>query len=814
MKFLLFSAANAAVLTANPIRRVVNMLQAMQKKCEEEGRKEEDLYEKFVCYCKTNTGELTQSIADAQTKISQLETQVTEDTAAKAQLDEELKNHKSDRAEAQQALAGATKIREKDAATYAKNESDLSTNIRALGKAVDALEKGLSGGAFMQGGSMSREGATLRKLATTASLSDIDRESITAFLSNSSTAPGTSEIVGILKEMKDEMERDHKDLVAAEEAAIAQFAELKAAKNKEIAAATRAIEKKTQRSGELAVKIVEGKNDLEDTKEALSEDEQFKVNLKKDCAHKEQEQNERVKTRAEEIQALSETIKILNDDDALDLFNKTLPKPRAVALLQQRVTKEHLQARARDILKNASSTYKSVQLDLISMALRGKKVDFSKVLKMIDDMVGVLGTEQKDDDEHREYCNKEFDTSDDKKKEIERRIEDLTHEREEAQTSSKTLAKEIAALQAGIKALDKSVAEATEQRKAEHAEYVETQANNQAAVDLISFAKNRLNKFYNPKLYKPPPPRELTEEERIYSNFGGDVPTAAPTGIAGTGIGQATFIQLRKGAPPPPPETFGAYSKKSSESGGVIAMIDMLTNDIKKDMTQGEAEEKNSQEEYEELMADSQKKRAADSKSITTKEQAKAEADSVAETATENLNSSNQELYATKEYIANLHKSCDFLLENYDFRKTARATEIDALKKAKAVLKGADYSFLQVSKQDPCDCIGNKSDPNCDCIGNKSFLAKKQDPCDCIGNKSDPNCDCIDKKPQSFVQIKAEDSPCVTLCKEMNQYPNCQCPNFTYDATPNHMTWDELYTHFDQLIERGRQQLKDARKNA
>jgi len=786
----------------------------MQKKCEEEGRKEEDLYEKFVCYCKTNSGELTQSIADAQTKISQLETQVTEDTAAKAQLDEELKNHKSDRAEAQQALAGATKIREKDAATYAKNESDLSTNIRALGKAVDALEKGLSGGAFMQGGSMSREGVTLRKLATTANLSDIDRESITAFLSNSATAPGTSEIVGILKEMKDEMERDHKDLVAAEDAAIAQFAELKAAKNKEIAAATRAIEKKTQRSGELAVKIVEGKNDLEDTQEALSEDEQFKVNLKKDCAHKEQEQNERVKTRAEEIQALSETIKILNDDDALDLFNKTLPKPRAVALLQQRVTKENLQARARDILKNASSTFKNVQLDLISMALRGKKVDFSKVLKMIDDMVGVLGTEQKDDDEHREYCNKEFDTSDDKQKEIERRIEDLTHEREEAQTSSKTLAKEIAALQAGIKALDKSVAEATEQRKAEHAEYVETQANNQAAVDLISFAKNRLNKFYNPKLYKPPPPRELTEEERIYSNFGGDVPTAAPTGIAGTGIGQATFIQLRKGAPPPPPETFGAYSKKSEESGGVIAMIDMLTNDIKKDMTQGESEEKNSQEEYEELMADSQKKRAADSKSITTKEQAKAEADSVAETATENLNSSNQELYATKEYIANLHKSCDFLLENYDFRKTARATEIDALKKAKAVLKGADYSFLQVSKQDPCDCIGNKSDPNCDCIGNKSFLAKKQDPCDCIGNKSDPNCDCIDKKPKSFVQIKAEDSPCVTLCKEMNQYPNCQCPNFTYDATPNHMTWDELYTHFDQLIERGRQQLKDARKNA
>merc|ERR1719427_528844 len=528
--------------------------------------------------------------------------------------------------------------------------------------------------------------------------------------------------------MKDEMERDHKDLVAAEDAAIQQFAELKAAKNKEIAAATRAIEKKTQRSGELAVKIVEGKNDLEDTQEALAEDTQFKANLAKDCKTKEVDQNQRIKTRAEEIQAISETIKILNDDDALDLFNKTLPKPRAVALIQAHATSHHrLKERAQNIISNVAKTFKNPQLDLISLSLRGKKVDFGVVLKLIDDMVITLKNEQVADDEHREYCNKEFDTSDDKQGEIKRNIEDLTHQREEALTDSMNLAKEIKALQEGIASLDKSVAEATAQRKNEHAEHVETTANNQAAVDLINFAKNRLNKFYNPKLYKPPPPRELTEEERIYSNFGGDVPTAAPTGIAGTGIGQATFIQLRRGAPPPPPETFGAYSKKSGESGGVIAMIDMLTNDIKKDMTQGEAEEKNSQEEYEELMADSQKKRAADSKSITTKEQAKAEADSVAETATENLNSSNQELYATKGYIANLHKSCDFLLENYEFRKTARATEVDALKKAKAVLKGADYSFLQLSK-DPCDCIGNKSDPNCDCIGKngKSFLAKKQ----------------------------------------------------------------------------------------
>merc|ERR1719420_645763 len=85
---------------------------------------------------------------------------------------------------------------------------------------------------------------------------------------------------------------------------------------------------------------------------------------------------------------------------------------------------------------------------------------------------------------------------------------------------------EITVLQDGIAALDKSVAEATAQRKDENADYTELMAQNTAAKELILFAKNRMQKFYNPKLYKPPPKRELTEEERITLNMGG---TLAPT---------------------------------------------------------------------------------------------------------------------------------------------------------------------------------------------------------------------------------------------------------------------------------------------
>merc|ERR1719473_695740 len=87
----------------------------------------------------------------------------------------------------------------------------------------------------------------------------------------------------------------------------------------------------------------------------------------------------------------------------------------------------------------------------------------------------------------------------------------------------------------------------------------------------------RFHKFYNPKLWKPPPKRELTEEERITVNMGGTLaPTAPPAGIAGTGIGlvaisahDATDVAP---PPPPPPEADLGYKKKGQEGTGVIAM--------------------------------------------------------------------------------------------------------------------------------------------------------------------------------------------------------------------------------------------------
>merc|ERR1719174_1366270 len=189
------------------------------------------------------------------------------------------------------------------------------------------------------------------------------------------------------------------------------------------------------------------------------------------------------------------------------------------------------------------------RLDLIEVAMHGGKMGFEKIIKMIDDLVVELKAEQGMDNDKKAYCLAELDKAEDKHKELELDISDLEKAIEDAKESIATLTSEVEALEDGIKALDKSVKEATETRKEEHDDYVATLAANTAAKDLLGFAKNRLNKFYNPKLYKPPPKRELSEEEQITVNMGGTLaPTAAPGGIAGTGIGLAQV------APPPPPE--------------------------------------------------------------------------------------------------------------------------------------------------------------------------------------------------------------------------------------------------------------------
>merc|ERR1719408_960912 len=181
----------------------------MEKKVAAEGEKEKDLFEKFMCYCKNGKGALEASIASAQNSNEQLAASIKETDATLKQMKLDLKTAQTNRADAKAAVAKATALRQKEAAAYAKESGELKTNIAAMKKATAAIERGASGGAFLQTSTAS----ILKQLSVTMDISSMDREMLTSFLTqgqsgSSGYVPQSGQITGILKQMTDTMEKD------------------------------------------------------------------------------------------------------------------------------------------------------------------------------------------------------------------------------------------------------------------------------------------------------------------------------------------------------------------------------------------------------------------------------------------------------------------------------------------------------------------------------------------------------------------------------------------------------------------------------
>merc|ERR1719428_1787708 len=220
--------------------------------------------------------------------------------------------------------------------------------------------------------------------------------------------------------------------------------------------------------------------------------------------------------RSEEISAISEAIGILNDDDALDVFKKAVPSALVqdqVGFLQRSNNLASKVHKAQAIIATAAGKLDDRHMDLLLFTLnsklklqaKGRAQGMEGVIKMIDDMVVLLGKDQKDDDKQKGFCEDELEKATDEESAAKEKKTSIEATISESKDAISDATDAIATLEADIKDLDKAVAEATEQRKEEHAEYLETAQLNEAAIQLIGKAKNRLQKFYNPTMYKAPP---------------------------------------------------------------------------------------------------------------------------------------------------------------------------------------------------------------------------------------------------------------------------------------------------------------------
>merc|ERR1719456_1580773 len=138
-----FGGQAKAAAGENPMRRIITMLQDMQKEVEREGEAEKEIFEKALCACEGGEKELDKTIADSEAAIEEWTAKVEGGNAESAQLTQEVADHKTAAAQAKSDLSEATTLRDKEHKSFVAEEKDTKTNLASLSKAIPAIEKGM-----------------------------------------------------------------------------------------------------------------------------------------------------------------------------------------------------------------------------------------------------------------------------------------------------------------------------------------------------------------------------------------------------------------------------------------------------------------------------------------------------------------------------------------------------------------------------------------------------------------------------------------------------------------------------------------------
>jgi len=653
-----------------PVSKVITLLKDMKAELEKEAEKDEEVYDKMACWCETNEREKTKSIADAEARISDLTTKIEELTAASARLGTEIKNLEKEVAENQDALDKATALRQKQLAEFNGEEKDLLESISALKAAIVVLGKHNS---FLQmpRSHMVGVAATVQnEMQKHASLLDgilssKQRRIVSAFVQapqdyfdaeptfKQNYAPQSGEIFGILQQMKETFETNlaasQKDEMKDQKA----YEDLKAAKETQIKAGQDQIDEKTQELADTDEKNAQAKEDLEDTKKSLAADQEFLAMLKEKCSMTDAEWEERQKTRAMEMEAVSKALAVLSSDDAHDLFTKTF---NPSLLQKENAMHSERRTQASKLLSALAQKFQNPRL--ATLAVRVRLDAFTRVKKAIDDMVAELLKEKEDEIKHKDFCVDEFNTNELQTEDKERQKADLIAKIDDLENTIKQLTEAIEKLKSEIAEMQVQMKRAGEDREVENKEFQTTVADQRATQKLLTAALHILQGFYDKKA-------------------------------------KAALLQKQEPVGPPPPQGFDAY-KKNAQSTDAMAMIQTIINDAKSMEAEAIRSEEDAQKAYEDFVKDTNASIDAKSKDIVNKSETKAKAEEDLVDAQKAKEATMLELEQLASYKAELHSSCDFVMKNFEIRQTARDEEIEALKQAKAILSGAKFeAFLQ-----------------------------------------------------------------------------------------------------------------------
>jgi chromosome segregation ATPase len=688
---LLLAAGSAATQgpdadAAKPIRKVITLLEEMRTQAKKDAADDLEAYDKYMCWCETNKKEKTAAIEAAEQEVADLTTFLEEAAAKEGELKTEIAGLEEDIAADKDALAEATAVRKKEKDAFQAEETDMKETIALLTEAVAVLEKvqllqkhGAKGDTrraetvllqvrsivatrfpkfqgIMQRDLFDLLGSTVSPRMRGAEAAAFEQKATqpNGLVGNAAGAKSynsrSGSIFGILQEMKEEFQRDLGEAQARDLAAEESYQKLRAAKLAEIKAATTQKKQKEKELADLLYKASKAKENKEKAEAAIEADQKFLATLEKDCKEEEIAYQDRLKVRTQEIIALSETLTILTDDDARELYDKTMSLLQVDA--SQTASGRALQRSVQHIAEVARKNGNTV---LAALAVRMQLDAFTKVKEMLDKMLAELLKQQKAEYEKNEKCKKDIDVTEDSIKEGEHLKADLAEKHQMLTDTISTLKTEIEELKADVKAMEISLKAAGEERKAQNKLFQQSVSDQRAVINILNKANKRLQDFYSASLV----------QVRAH------VPGAASS------------------APPPSPKAAG-YAK-SAGAGGALQLLATVIKDAEVVEIELTKTEQKSQADYGEFVQDATNSIEADRSSIETKTGEVAESKS-ALSETEKAQLLNQEdLDKLNALLKAHHAECDYVMKYFDIRQEARQEEMDAIKDAKAILSGADF---------------------------------------------------------------------------------------------------------------------------
>lgn len=683
----------------NPIRPLINLLEKLKADIAKYGSMSQKEFDAANCQCLKDEERLQREINDAEVRIKQLNNEYASELKEHLRLVDQIKELQKDKDEALKVLEAARAERFKqNEAFLAKLKVD-QMNENAIHLAVEALEKGIRS-SFLQ----TSYGPILTKIAENTNMNDVDRDKLTAFLSEGSGEryePASGEIIGILKSLGDEILAEIVADKKAEAALVKIFEELEEAKNKEIEKYSYFIIIKQSRIDELWVVVGKVKKEISDLKKLIKINKKALADSEERCSRMREYHEKSVEMRMQEDLVITKVIQMLNSDESLEMFKKTLkPIEFEVKLpdetfLQVASKRQGIQKRALAALQKAGK--RDSRINLIAMVLKGKKKkegkftqsDMDLVIEQIKTMIANLKKEEAADQKKYDDCVNNFARQQGLLDDLREEMTTLQASIEEHEEAIRNLDTEIGDLQKGLKEAADLMLKEKEAREKANLEFQELRKGDAAALKMLKSAKITLEKFYKPELHVP----------KIPGTAAIQLSAAQREDLFGP-----SFLQLharRRDEPVQEEESAvdpnarkeiydPSYDKQHSANDEILKYLGKFISNLEKEMTEEQEAEADAQSEFETYMVNYEARVTADSDLIADLNSQKVAKENALEDLEDDMQGKKRTELEILEEIKDINHECNYFKDNFKQLTEARAGEIESLKNAQAVLYGAE----------------------------------------------------------------------------------------------------------------------------